>query len=205
MGYENLTKPQIAAAIAEARARQQERTQITADKVLREAWHTAIADRRELVQVKVGCCRHCHGEGFRRQRTLAEYNRDREDFAKKGREVSEFGELDGIGFNLLRHQNPECPKCGGNGQARVVVMDTCDVSEQALANYAGAKQGKYGIEVMLHSKDAALEKLFKHLGLYEKDNNQRVDPLASLLHSIASGNASGFKPVAKDPEHDEDD
>ena len=72
MGSKNLTKPDLQAAIAEARARQEERTQITANKVLREAWNTAIADVRELVQVKVGCCRHCHGEGFRRQRTIAE-------------------------------------------------------------------------------------------------------------------------------------
>ncbi|RYG09983.1 MAG: terminase small subunit, partial [Burkholderiales bacterium] len=64
-------------------------------------------------------------------------------------------------------------------------------------------QTKFGIEVMLNSRDAALEKLFKHLGLYEKDNGQRVDPLASLLHTIASGNASGFKPVAQDPEHED--
>jgi hypothetical protein len=32
------------------------------------------------------------------------------------------------------------------------------------------------------------------------DNGQRIDPLASLLHTIASGNSSGFKPVARDPE-----
>ncbi|CAN7244668.1 terminase small subunit [Variovorax sp. LjRoot175] len=205
MACENLTKPDIQVAISAARAEQQERTQITADAVLREAWNIAVADVRELVQVKVGCCRHCHGEGFRRQRTLSEYNHDREAFAKKGGEAAEFEEEGGIGFNTLRRPNPECPECGGDGQARVVIMDTRDLSKQAIAIYAGAKTTKYGIEVLLNSKDAALEKLFKHLGLYEKDNQQRVDPLASLLHTIASGNSSGFKPVARDPEHGEKD
>ncbi|WP_232081119.1 MULTISPECIES: terminase small subunit [unclassified Variovorax] len=197
-----LSNVMVSTAIGAARKQQQERTQITADKVLREAWNIAIADVRELVQVKVGCCRHCHGEGFRRQRTIAEYNHDREAFAKKGGMPAEFEEEGGIGFDLLRRPNPECTECGGDGHARVVVMDTRDLSEQARALYAGAKQGKYGLEVQMHSKDGALEKLFKHLGLYEKDNQQRIDPLASLLHSIASGNSSGFKPVARDPERE---
>jgi phage terminase small subunit len=195
----------VSAAIGAARKQQQERTQITADKVLREAWNIAIADVRELVQVKVGCCRHCFGEGSHRQRTIAEYNHDREAYARKGVEPAEFEEEGGIGFNPLRRPNPECPECGGDGHARVVIMDTRDLSEQARAIYAGAKATKFGIEVLLNSKDAALEKLFKHLGLYEKDNQQRVDPLASLLHTIASGNNSGFKPVARDPEHGKTD
>ena len=92
MACENLTKPDIQTAISAARAKQQERTQITADIVLREAWNIAIADVRELMQVKVGCCRHCHGDGFRRQRTIAEYNFDREAFAKKGGTPAEFEE-----------------------------------------------------------------------------------------------------------------
>ena len=171
---QNLSKLNIRTAIAEARSKQQERTQITADKVLREAWNIAMADVRELVQVRVGCCRHCHGEGFRRQRTVSEYNLDREAFPKKGGMPAEFEEEGGIGFNPRRRPNPECPECGGDGQARAVIMDTRGLSPQAVAIYAGAKQTKFGIEVLLNSKDAALEKLFKHLGLYEKDNRQRV-------------------------------
>ena len=42
--------------------------------------------------------------------------------------------------------------------------------------------------------------MWKHLGLYEKDNEQKVDPLSALLHRIANGNANGFKPVEDDPE-----
>ena len=53
-------------------------------------------------------------------------------------------------------------------------------------------------------KNQALEKLFRHHGLYERDNEQKTDPLTSLLHAIAGGNSSAFKPVADDPERDED-
>lgn len=41
-------------------------------------------------------------------------------------------------------------------------------------------------------KNAALEKLFKHFGLYEVDNKQRTDPLAEFIASL-SGNVIGPK------------
>lgn len=44
-------------------------------------------------------------------------------------------------------------------------------------------------------KNSALEKLFKHHGLYEKDNNQKTDPLADLLKSIIGSSAA--LPVVK--------
>lgn len=203
-GYENLRKPQIVAAIAEARQRQQERTEITADRVLREAWNQVTADARELTQLRIGCCHFCHGVEHRWQRTDNEYEADLAFWAADtDPDKGEFNEKGGPGFNPNAEPHPDCPECAGDGIPRVVLMDTSSLSPAARSLFAGVKQTKFGIEVMTHSKDAAMEKLFKHLGLYEKDNQQRVDPLASLLHTIASGNSNGFKPVARDPEHDE--
>ena len=199
-GYEHLQKPHIQSAIAAARARQQERTEITADRVIREIAAIALADSRELVEVKTGCCRCCYGEGHKYQRTVGEMNRDREAWAEKGRNPAEFDEAGGIGFNPLLLPVPDCPICGGDGQARTVLKDTRHLSPAAAALYAGAKQTKEGIEVKMHSKLDALEKLAKHLGIYEKDNQQKADPLASLLHAISKGNGNGFAPVQDDPE-----
>ncbi|MCV2218889.1 terminase small subunit [Thauera sp. Sel9] len=42
-------------------------------------------------------------------------------------------------------------------------------------------------------KNSALEKLMKHLGLYEKDNSQKTDPLRDLLGQL-SGNVFGATP-----------
>jgi hypothetical protein len=200
IGHENLQKPEIVLAIAEARKAQQERTQITADRVVMELGLIAFADARELAEVKTGCCRHCWGEGFRFQRTLSEYNLDREDWLEKGKDPMLFEEKGGIGYDSLKLPHPECPECGGDGQARVVLKDTRRLSPQAQALYAGAKMGKYGVEVMTHSKMDAIEKLARHLGIYEKDNKQKVDPLTALLHRIAGGNSNGFAPVLHDPE-----
>lgn len=200
IGHENLKKPEIQLAIAEARKLQQERTGITADKVLKEIASIAMADARELVEVKTGCCRCCYGEGHKYQRTVGEMNRDREAWVEKGKNPAEFDEAGGIGFNPLQQPHPECPICGGDGMARTVLKDTRKLSPQAAALYAGAKQTKEGIEIKMHSKMDALEKLARHLGLYEKDNQQKTDPLASLLNTLANGTGNGFKPVAVDPE-----
>ena len=200
MASENLSKPYLQIAIVDARKRQQARTHIEADRVVLEAWNIVFADPRELVQVKVGCCRHCWGEGFKFQRTIGKFNHDREHFALKGGNMAEFDEKGGIGFDPLKPPHPQCPDCGGDGNPRTVLADTRHLSPAALALYAGAKMTKYGIEIAMHDKAAFAEKLFKHLGLYEKDNQQKTDPLASLLRRISNGNANGFKPVADDPE-----
>lgn len=173
-----LSNVMVQAGISAARKVQQERTAITADTVLMEIANVALADARELVEVKTGCCRCCYGEGHKYQRTLGEYNHDRDQWLAKGKELAEFEDQGGIGFNPLKLPHPECPNCGGDGDARVVLKDTRTLSPQALALYAGAKTGKYGIEVQMHSKMDALEKLAKHVGLYEKDNTQKNDPLA---------------------------
>lgn len=199
-GAQLLAKLSIQNAVREARIAQQKRTAITADTVLMEIASIALADARELVEVKTGCCRCCHGEGHKFQRTLLEMNSDRERWLDKGKDPSEFDEQGGIGFNPLLLPHPECPNCGGDGDARTVLKDTRHLSPSAVALYAGAKQTKEGIEIKMHSKMDALEKLAKHLGVYEKDNQQRADPLAALLARIASGNSNGFVPVQDDPE-----
>lgn len=204
VGCENLTKPNVQAAIAEARQKQQQRTEITADRVLREAWNQVTADARELTELVVVCCRHCYGEGHLRQRTQVERDFAFDLWVAGGDDPEDFPEEGGVGFDPNREPFAGCPECGGHGWPRVVLKDTRKLSPGAASLFAGVKQTKFGIEIQMHSKDAAMEKLFKHLGLYEKDNQQRVDPLASLLHSIASGNSNGFKPVARDPEHGED-
>jgi len=195
-----LTKANVIAAIADARKRQQERTEITADRVLREAWLITTADARELVELRVGCCRHCYGEGHKYQRTLGEMNQDRERWIDEGKPLEEFQEQGGIGFDARKQPNNDCPECAGAGYGRVVLKDTRSFSPGALALYAGAKEGKYGIEVQMHDKAIFAEKLFKHLGLYEKDNEQKVDALSTLLHRVAQEGGNGFSPVATDPE-----
>lgn len=200
---QNLAKLNVQAAIAVAQRERSQRTEITADRVLKEIWSIVIADPRELVQIKVGCCRCCWGDGHKWQRTLSEFNHDREAFAEKGGSLADFDVKGGIGFDPLKPPHPMCPSCGGDGLSRTVLADTRHLSPAAAALYAGAKTGKHGIEISMHPKMTALEMVAKHIGLYREDNSQKADALQSLLMGIAGGNSSGFRPVAVDPEHAE--
>lgn len=187
-----LAKPNIAEVIHRLRKERASRTDITADRVLREAWNIATADPRELVEYRVGCCRHCYGEGYRYQRTAAEFERAEAEHAARCAKAIEDGkphpgEFDpqgGIGYNKLAEPNPECPECFGEGVGRTVFKDTSKVSPAVASLFAGVKETKDGLEIKLHSKDGSLEKLFKHLGLYELDNKQK-NP-AEALNSLAT-------------------
>ena len=185
-GSRLLVNPNITAAVDKAKAERAARTGINADRALAEVWSIVTADTRELVQVKVGCCRNCYGEGHQSQRTVGEMNRDREKHTSKGKDIADFDEEGGIGFNPLRPPYETCPECGGDGLARVVLADTRNLSPQAAALYAGAKQGKNGIEIQMHSKADALDKVFKHLGLYEKEQevNINVFPPREVLDAV---------------------
>lgn len=188
-----LSKVSVRSRIDELRKERASRTDITADRVLREAWNIATADPRELVEYRVGCCRFCYGKNHRYQRTAAEFERAEAGHAAKEQKAIEEGkphpgEFDpqgGIGYNKLAEPNPECPECFGEGVGRTVFKDTSKVSPAVASLFAGVKETKDGLEIKLHSKDGSLEKLFKHLGLYELDNKQKIDPLAELIRQIS--------------------
>ena len=52
-------------------------TGTTPDLVLRQWLLLVLADQRELVSVKVRCCRYCWGGGYHFQRTVGEMSADR--------------------------------------------------------------------------------------------------------------------------------
>lgn len=182
-----LADPNIADAIAAAKAARSKATAITSEEALQHVWGIATADTRELVEYRVGCCRHCWGEGYRYQRTAGEFERDEAELAKANEKAVEsnktvlaFDPKGGIGFDKRIPPNRECPECFGEGVGRTVFKDTAKLSPGAAALYAGVKETKDGLQVLTHNKGEALEKVFKHLGLYEKDNKQR-----SILEGVS--------------------
>ncbi len=61
--------------------------------------------------------------------------------------------------------------------------------DHAAAAVASIKPGRFGIEIKVWNKVAAVSDAMKHLGLFEKDNRQRVDPVAQLMQHIAEHDA----------------
>tara|TARA_R110001599_G_scaffold171353_1_gene362423 strand:+ start:439121 stop:439930 length:810 start_codon:yes stop_codon:yes gene_type:complete len=161
--FKLLKNPKIAAEIQKAMDKRAEKVGITAEKVLQEFWNIATVDRNELVQHRVGCCRHCYGFDHDFQRTDAEWARDVKLADKDG---EEFKTLGGTGFDPRKPPVEDCPECFGDGVGRVVIADTRNLTPEAKSVFGGVKYGKHGIEVSFHSKEKALEMIGRHLKLF---------------------------------------
>jgi hypothetical protein len=160
------------------------------------------ADPRELVEVRIGCCRCCHGIDHRYQFTqneleLAETLHNESQAKKiersKAHKPVEFDRKGGPCFDRRKPPHPDCPECSGEGIGRVVLKDTQKLSPEAARLLAGVKEGKDGIEIKTHSVDAAMDKLFRHHGLYN-------DKLELSRPKTKIKDMSGRKPAT-----DEDD
>jgi len=103
-----------------------------------------------------------------------------------------------------RDPNPDCPECKGLGYGKVHAHDTRKLSPQARALYAGVKITKEGFEVKMHSKLDAMEKVFKHLGLFKTDNEQKQpqalpEALAAFLGNLHQAGGGKLAVVPRAP------
>lgn len=180
-----LANVSVRSAIERGKSEVAARTGASVDELVSRMRQIILADPRELVKIKTGCCRYCYGHGHHYQRSDEERAYDLERWLMKGMEESTFDEKGGSGFNPALRPVDTCPVCGGDGESRVVPLDTSTLSPGAALLYAGAKQTKYGLEVQMVSKEAMYEKLMRHLGGYAKDNEQAGKGIADLAKAIA--------------------
>lgn len=197
-GSRMLAKRNVSRKLALLTKEQAERLLIDSDAILLETKLIAFADMRELAEYRYLCCRSCHGKGFKYQRTIGERDRDFEkhEAVQDEREWKaqlrdkpytrvKFDEKGGTGYNLHKEPHKDCPECSGIGVGRMVIKDTSRLSPGAVALYAGVKEGKDGTEIKPHSKLDALEKLYKHKGLYEADNTQKDEGVKRTPEAMA--------------------
>lgn len=163
IGEQNLSKLDIQQAIEQAKAERSARTKITQDEVLK-MWHDlATVDYNEISQLLNVNCRYCWGIDHEYQYTPKEWQRVCESADKEQASRPPFG---GDDFNHKRVPNPNCPECGGLGEARIHLHDTDRLSPQAKLAYQGAKAGKFGIEVLTTDRMKALDNIARHLGMF---------------------------------------
>lgn len=181
-------KVHIKAEVARLQAERSDRTKITADRAVQLAWDTMTADARELSEIRVGCCRFCWGHNHLYQRSAGEFAHAKAEHQrllnaavndKERRKVGKFEEQGGTGFDKRREPNPACPDCAGEGIPRTVFKDTSKLTPGAAALYAGVEETKDGFKVRSHSRDAAQDKVFRHLGLYN-DKIQLTLPMVTV-------------------------
>jgi len=168
---ENLTKPSIVAAIQAAMDSRAERTQITADQVLRRWRDIAFADANELIEYRRVCCRHCHGvdhhyqwvDESEFQRVVTRILAEAEPDGPKPVLPTEAG---GFGFDAKADPHEDCPECNGEGHGVPHIHDTRRLRPAARALYAGVKVTKDGIEIKMKDQDKALENIARHLKMF---------------------------------------
>jgi len=138
----------------------------------------ATADPRELIGLKVGCCRYCHGDGHLFQWREREYleacdNADRENAAlrsvRRPATVPYPDPAGGFAFNATLPPVPDCPQCHGEGVERFVPRDTDRLSDQALLLYGGLKVKKDGYEIIIADRSKAMEMAGKIMGAFTEN------------------------------------
>lgn len=181
-GFEMLRRPEIQQAVAD----RLERANIDVDFVLQEWAAIVTADVNEIVQHRRVCCRYCYGIDGKYQRTQAEFDAALAAWQKSPQSLSdEFDPMGGVGYNATLEPNPQCMECFGEGEARLHIADTRDLSPGARALFAGIKQTKDGVEVKFHSKDKALELIARHLGMLK--DKVEVEGTIGLVERLAAG------------------
>ncbi|MGY8856218.1 MAG: terminase small subunit [Pseudomonadales bacterium] len=156
IGFENLKKPEIENAIDEAIVARTKRMHITQDHVLGLWWQIANADYNELSSVRRVACGYCYGDNI----TMGDDDDARE-------------------IDPSREPNPDCGICRGEGSPHVHIADTSKLSPAAKLVYQGAKETKFGIEVMTADRMKALDNVARHLGMF-KDTVNHVSEDGSM-------------------------
>lgn len=196
----------VQARVAELQRAAADKVELTVSGVLMELWRVASADPRELIEYRVGCCRHCWGEGFRYQETPRQREARYAIWLKDGQaavdteraaDFLEFDEKGGLGFDARRAPNAHCPECFGDGEGRPVLKDTRTLSASARALYAGVKVTKDGFEVKTHDKGQALARVGQHLGMFV---DRRINTDVGLEDFLAQLDAGGGAAGAGEPE-----
>lgn len=153
----------------------------------------ATADPRELIALRVGCCRRCWGDGHRYQWREIEYAEalDRAEAAHaeamrqgKRSDVQLPDIAGGFGYDATREPHPDCPMCHGEGQERIVARDTERLSPEAALLYGGVKTRQSGgYEIVMADRMKALEMVGKIMGAFT--DNLNVDANVKTIAAVA--------------------
>lgn len=126
---------------------------------IRSVMAIVLADPNQLAQFRRVNCRYCWGENHLYQwRDIAEFDKAAAQASRDGKPEPEYG---GLGFVDNAIPNPDCPKCCGEGTGQLYMADTTLLDGDARQLYAGAKFGKFGVEILLEDKAAARRELLR--------------------------------------------
>ncbi|HIG9583235.1 TPA: terminase small subunit [Escherichia coli] len=156
-----LRNPKVFRAISYIRNQYQKRYTADLDLLVSQLMAIIQTDPNQLAQFRRVNCRYCWGENHLYQwRDIAEFDKAAARASRDGKPEPEYG---GLGFVDNAIPNPDCPKCCGEGTGQLYMADTTLLDGDARQLYAGAKLGKYGVEILLEDKAAARRELLRLL------------------------------------------
>lgn len=162
----------------------------TVAEALRRFLAIAAADPNELVSLKVGCCRYCHGEGHRYQWKVHEYANEVERVERfnqtrgpKQQEEPFPAPGGGLDFDESAPPHPDCPNCHGEGQPRIVAKDTEHLSPMGRLLYGGVKHTNNGPQIIIADRMKALEMATRIIGGFN-DNVKVSGELKAMVAAV---------------------
>lgn len=167
---ELMRDPEVRAAVEAGQAARLKKMELTAEDVLRDVALGVTGDGSELSDHVVDCCRHCYGHLHLYQSTPAEYARNLKIYLETCDGIKDpmgldFDQRGGVGFDPRKKPVEDCPECFGRGVPMVLLKDTRYLSEAGRRQYAGVKMTKHGPEMLVRSRDKALDIAAKHTGV----------------------------------------
>jgi phage terminase small subunit len=191
-GMRLLARDDVGAAVRERQQLAAQGVAVDVQWLLQRFLDIATADPRELIGLRVGCCRYCHGvdHGYQwREREYLEQMAavDRENEAAKSiRRPANIPYPDpagGFGFNATLEPVEDCPQCHGEGVERFVPRDTDALSDQALLLYGGLKvKADGGYEIVVADRSKALELVGRIMGAF--DDKLRIHGTVGAMVAI---------------------
>lgn len=156
-----LRNAKVFRAISYFRNQYQKRYTADLDLLVGQLMAIVQADPNQLAQFRRVNCRYCWGENHLYQwRDIEEFDKAAEKASKDGKPAPEYG---GLGFVDNAIPNPDCPKCCGEGRGEIHIADTTLLGGDARLLYAGAKYGKFGVEILMEDKAVARRELLRLL------------------------------------------
>lgn len=178
LGWDMMNRPHVRAEIKRTLDSLKLDVSLTTEMVRNDIVNVLNADPRELFNIQIGACRHCHGFDHRYQRTIGEMRRDEYDAAMKD---IPFDPKGGAGFDAYADPHPACPECNGKGEERIKLTDTRLLSHEAACLLQTIEQTKNGIKITTRSKDSAREAAARLLGMNKDtlqiDTNVKIEDL----------------------------
>jgi len=204
-GQKLLHDPRVQAAIKARQAVAVQESGMGVAWLLERFLRIANADPRELIGLKVGCCRRCYGEGHEFQWRQHEYLEEmrKVDQANAQREAGGWRTkaaqpeapypdiAGGFGFNATLPPLEDCPHCHGEGVERFVPRDTDKLSDDALLLYGGVKVKKDGYEIIIADQSKAAELAGRIMGAF----NDKLQVSGAIGAMVAVGDLRKVDPA----------